>query len=300
MANNKQTENLNIIQIFLNIIQVFLTTCTLSGVKKKMEVFLKQEYPILEPEIYNQIMEGKRDIDWVTIHILAHSHNVCIRVKNHPDKKVHKVHNKEYSANTVNLDFKNFYKTNVGSKRQREETGDLPLSKFKKTTNQQNETNKEKFKKYIGPIFLEAKKECETLAFENLNCEKHHNTMIKYIRQTNTAHNTDKFEFFSWLKSICLKKFNKCMKACSNFFTTNLLEVEEYINKNMIVVESILYTYLHKTIYTHYKNGMNEKNGKMRYLYEKMKEIPLNEVKEKLLNFLQDYVNGFNDFIQES
>jgi hypothetical protein len=324
-------ENVNIILIFWTHYSVN-NNVTLDETKKKMKDFLNKYHPRTTPEFFNKIMEGnKRKMDRSTLQILACSHDVCIKVKNHPESNTPPVFNEAYSANTITLDFKDI-RNPTKKRKEREETEvTLPPQKVTKTTNQQvikelpqlkviqnqqvfentiivkptivGTNKKEEFKKNIMPSLIKAKKECENLVFKNLGVHLNHNTIISLFRKANnTANYAAKLELYTKLKKIYLKEFILFETACrieiSNF--TKSSGVEEYINRHMIDVENILFSNLHKCAFNgHYNDAMNQKHSKAQYLSIKINETPLNVVKEKLINYLDKYVAGLVCLIQE-
>jgi hypothetical protein len=330
-------ENVNIIFIFWTYYSARVNNKgTLDETKKKMKDFLNKYCPRTSIEVFNKIMEGKeRKMDRNTLHTLACSHDVCIKVKNHPEGNIPPVFNEAYSVNTITLDFEDIGSPTKKRKEREETEVTLPPSKVTKTTNHQvivdlprlkviqtnnqqvventivepttivfNETNKkEQFKKNIMPSFIKAKKECETLVFKNLIVYLNSNTILSLFRKANnTANYAAKLELYTKLKNFYLKEFINFETACrieiSNF--TNSLDVKEYINRHVIDVENILFSNLHECAFNgHYNDAMNQKHSKAQYLSIKMKETPLNVVREKLINNLEKYIAGLERFIQE-
>jgi hypothetical protein len=105
------------------------------------------------------------------------------------------------------------------------------------------------------------------------------------------------------LKNIYLKEYNACWDACVYEMKkfSNSLKVQEHINKHVIAVESILYTYLNDLLKKLFAEGMNKKQGKTEHFSKKLEETSklTKIIKEKLTLLLSDYIEGFLDILPE-
>jgi hypothetical protein len=302
MSNEQSNQDFNVIQTFIE--EYYPEDSTLTEhekafeVKTKMETFLKEKFP--KNKIKNKkILEGKREMDTFTIDVLAQSHNICIGTTNHPDEYVHEIYNTKHLQ--INLDFGKYYKKETKKRKLANETEGLPPKKKTKKTGIAS-TKSELFIENISYIYKKAQQEIETLEFKIMKKYFDSNHVIGSFRIAEDAEGADKFKFYKELKKKYLPTLDKCWNVCEyemeKVLNSNIpLNVREYINKNVIVVDSMLFSNLDDLFKKHLETGLKKEKGIGQIMFSNIEKISLECIKRKLIHILSTYIMGFLKFL---
>jgi hypothetical protein len=297
MSHNQQTE-FNVIHVF--VLEYYKNSFpVLHEVLMKMETLLKERTNGMDKNKFDKIMSGERDVDNDTLDVLAHSHNVCIEVNEHPDSNVQQFYNTT-SKNVVILNLgSNVTNTKVVSNKSTE-TEDYTPTKVSQKSNQAR--IKRLFRDNVESSYHKACKETDSLVFSNLKIHLHHATIIRTFQKAQTLNNVDKFEFYTKLKNIYMKEYINCWNVCVyeiSKISNNSEKVQEHINNHSVAVESILYTYLNDSLKEYFENAWDRKKGMTEHFSTKLDKISMDQVKEKLKTLLKTYIEGFLDILSE-
>jgi hypothetical protein len=315
MSNNKQTEtDFNIIFVFT--LEYYKNSrldldVQVHKVLMKMQTYLKENTKRINQKKYEKVISGAREMDNYTLDILAHSHNVCIEINQHPNSNVEQFYNTS-ATTAIYLNLKEYCstETNVDSKkRKRIETfPELKPTKVEKNSEEgriksepETQELKDLFIDSIKNSYHKAQIEIDSLVFTNLKKHLNHATIIGSFQKAQTLKDVEKFKFYTKLKDIYLKKYKACWKSCVHEMLklSNSLKVQEHINNHMVTVESILYTYLNGSLKKHFGEAMDKKKGKTEHFSTKIEKTAMDQVKEKLKQLLLIYIKGFLVILSE-
>jgi hypothetical protein len=299
MSYNQQTE-FNIIHVFA--LEYYKNSFpVLHEVLLKMETFLKERTNGMDKNMLDKIMSGARDVDNDTLDVLAHSHNVCIEVNEHPDPNVQQFYNTTSKTVVIlNLGSNETNTTVVSNKRKR--TEDLTPTKAKVSKKFNQGRIKHLFIDNVESSYHKARKETDSLVFTNLKIHLHHATIIRAFQKAQTLNNVDKFEFYRKLKNIYMKEYINCWNVCVyeiSKISNNSEKVQEHVNNHSVAVESILYTYLNDSLKEYFENAWDRKKGMTEHFSTKLEKISMDQVKKKLKTLLTTYIEGFLDILSE-
>jgi hypothetical protein len=277
-----------------------------------MQTFFTKNRNDMDYQIFfEKLMTGATEMDDYILHVLAHSHQVCI-VNLDVNLNVKQIYNTKGFENLIYLkEYCCSKETNIVSKKRTrtDDTQELTPTKVEKKTKeggikseQKIQTIKGLFTHNIQFSYNNARKEIDSLVFTDLNVELNCNTIIGSFQKAQRLKNVGKFEFYTELKNTYLKEYIACWDACVYEMKkfSNSLKVQEHINNHMIAVESILYTYLNDLLKKPFAEAMNKKKGKTEHFSKKLEETSIEIIKEKLTLLLSDYIKGFLDILPEN
>jgi hypothetical protein len=276
----------------------------------KMQTYLNENTKKINQKKYEKVMSGAREMDNYTLDVLAHSHDVCIEINQHPNSNVEQFYNTS-ATTAIYLNLKEFCstETNVNlKKRKRTETSELKPTKVEKNSEEgriksepETQELKDLFIDSIKDSYHKARNEIDLLVFTNLKKHLNHSTIIGSFQKAQTLKDVEKFKFYTKLKDIYLKKYEVCLKTCVHevLKLSNSLKVQEHINNHMVTVESILYTYLNDSLKKHFGEAMDKKKGKTEHFSIEIEKMAMNQIKEKLKQLLLIYIKGFLVILSE-